>query len=220
MTPNARGKTSRPTATSALGFKLHTGWAIAVGVLSRGHDFEILLRRRIELFPHDDDAYRFIYHRASELPAAGADALIRKARTEARKASTVVVRELIQSMKLLGHAVKYAGMPASDRMVPMDLFSVLRSHPFVHTAEGIFYRKALTGACTRCGLEVAPVHERDAVGLAATQRDLEEVELRKAIEGLRKSVGTPWGADHKAAAALALVACGLRGRASLANFEW
>jgi hypothetical protein len=52
------------------------------------------------------------------------------------------------------------------------------------------------------------VRHREVWSTAATMWGLQEAELRRQIDGLRRSVGAPWGADHKEAAAIALFALG------------
>ena len=68
---------------AALGFKLHTGWAVLVAVTETHGKFEILLRRRIELLPPGDVIPRFVYHQAAELSLAQATKLIQQAEAAA-----------------------------------------------------------------------------------------------------------------------------------------
>jgi hypothetical protein len=76
----------------------------------------------------------------------------------------------------------------------------------IHTAEGALFQRAISSACRECGLAVVPVREREAWLKAAGAWSLKEAELRKQVDGLRKSVGAPWGADQKAASAFAMLA--------------
>jgi len=83
---------------------------------------------------------------------------------------------------------------------------VLRSHPMIHAAEGSLFQRALASACQGCGLTVISVREREVWLNAASAWSLKEAELHEQVDGLRKSVGAPWGTDQKTATAFALLA--------------
>jgi hypothetical protein len=53
---------------------------------------------------------------------------------------------------------------------------------------------------------VISVREREVWLNAAGSWNLKEQELRQQVDGLRKSVGAPWGTDQKTAMAFALLA--------------
>src|SRR5689334_9795589 len=73
-------------ASAALGFKLHTGWAMLVAVAGTPAKFEILLSSRIELLPPGDAIPRFMYHRAAEISLTQATKLIQQAEVAAHDA--------------------------------------------------------------------------------------------------------------------------------------
>jgi hypothetical protein len=76
----------------------------------------------------------------------------------------------------------------------------------IHTAEGVLFQRAVTSACQVCGLAVISVRQREVWRNASTSWSLKEEELRRQVDGLRKSVGAPWGTDQKTATAFALLA--------------
>jgi hypothetical protein len=193
-------------AIAALGFKLHTGWAAVVAVAGVAGKFEVLLRRRIELLPPGGSVPRFVYHRAAELPPSEAADLVHRAEAASQETALIAVKAVLEDLRPLVHVVKAVGVPCGSRSVPADLSAVLRSHPMIHTAEGALFQRAISSACRECGLAVVPVREREAWLKAASAWSLNEAELRKQVDGLRKSVGAPWGADQKAATAFALLA--------------
>jgi hypothetical protein len=194
---------SRPVA---LGFKLHTGWAALVAVTGEPSKFEVLLRRRIELLPPGDSVPRFVYHVASELPTSQAAELVRRAEVASQETTQTAVRDVVEYLTSLDHAVKAAGLSSGSKPVPRDLSAILRSHPMIHTAEGALFQQAVAGACRSCGLAVISLRERDVWLNAATVWGLNEARLRKQVDSLRKSVGAPWGTDQKTATAFAMLA--------------
>jgi hypothetical protein len=191
---------------AALGFRLHTGWAALVVVAGAPGKFEVLLRRRIELLPPGDAIPRFVFHHAAELPAAQAVELIERAENASREAAQIAVKDALDQLKSLDRKVKSAGFACGLRPIPKELAAVLRSHPMIHSAEGALFQRAIASACESSGLESIAAREREVWTKAATTWGLTEASLRKQVDGLRKSVGAPWGTDQKTALAFALLA--------------
>ena len=191
---------------AALGFRLHTGWAALVVLAGVPGKLEVLFRMRIELLPAGDLIPRFIFHQAAELPPAQAAELVQRGEDASRETAHVAVKEVLQHLRSLGLEVKAAGIPARSRPVPQELSAVLRSHPLIHSAEGELFRRAITSACKSCSLAVISAREREVWTNVASAWGLKEAGLRKQVEGLRASVGAPWGSDQKTAAAFALLA--------------
>jgi hypothetical protein len=195
--------------SAALGFKLHTGWAVLVAVAGTPAKFEILLRRRIELLPPGGSIPRFVYHRAAELPLTQVTKVIQQAESASCEAAHAAAADALDSLRSLDVTVHAAGIASASKPVPTDLATVLRSHPMIHTAEAELFRRAIALACEKCGLTVISAREREIWAQAAEAGDAKEAALRKRVNDLRKSVGAPWGTDQKTATAYALLALGL-----------
>jgi hypothetical protein len=193
-------------ASAALGFRLHTGWAVLVAGAGVPGNFEVLLRRRVELLPPGESIPRFVYHKAAELPPFQAPELIHRAEAASQETAYSAVKDVLDHLRSLGFALKAAGLPGGSRPVSQDLSVVRRSHPMIHSAEAALFQRAITGACQNCGLAVISVREREIWQNVASSWGLKEALLRKHVEGLRKSVGAPWGTDQKTATAFALLA--------------
>jgi hypothetical protein len=191
---------------AALGIKLHTGWATLVAVAGDPSAIQVVLRCRIELLPPNGSVPRFVYHTASEMPLTQAAELIKQAEKEARKASLLAIQCVLRNVSSAGLQVSTCGLLAGSTAVPKDLAAILRAHPLIHTAEAALFRNAVVDACKRGGLTVLTVGEREVWSRAASAWSITEGELRKGIDGLRKSLGSPWSADHKASTAIALLA--------------
>jgi hypothetical protein len=194
------------TNAAAIGFKLHTGWAVLVAVKETTSKFEVLLRRRIELLSSGDAMPRFMYHRAAEIPLTQATRLIQQAEVAARGAANIAVSEALDHLRGLGATVKTAGIASASKPLPTDLATLLRSHPMIHTAEAALFQRALASACEESGLAVASAREREIWAQAANANGTKEALLRTRVDDLRKTVGAPWGADQKTATAYALLA--------------
>ncbi len=191
---------------AALGFRLHTGWAAVVAAAVRSNQIEILTRRRIELLPTGGSIPRFVYHQATELDAKESAALLRRAAAGSRQAARAAVKEVLEWLQRRDIEVEGAGIPGGSTAVPADLAQILGSHPLIHAAEGALFHAAVAGACERAGLKVVTVRERDAVSRAAAARGIAEPQFRQSLNDLRKTIGPPWTADQKIAAAAAVLA--------------
>lgn len=191
---------------AALGCKLHTGWAMVVALTGQPGEIQVLFRGRIELLPLDESVPRFVYHEAAELPLPRATALVNLAREASQTTAGNAIQEVLRELDSRGVKTAACGVLCSSTTVPDDLSRILSSHPMIHAAEGALFQRAIVSACKSCGLAVTAVREREVWLLAATAWGLREPSLRKELDTLRKSVGPPWSADHKTAAAIALLA--------------
>ena len=191
---------------AALGFRLHTGWAAVVAAALRPNQIEILTRRRIELLPADGSIPRFVYHQAAELEPTKSAALVKRAAAASRQAARTTVQEILEGLRRMNIAVDGAGIPGGATTVPTRLAQILGSHPLIHAAEGALFHSAVTEACASAGLEVVPIRERDVFARAAAAQGIGETRFRKSLDDLRKTIGPPWTADEKIAAAAALLA--------------
>ncbi|HME36883.1 MAG TPA: hypothetical protein VKF84_16740 [Candidatus Sulfotelmatobacter sp.] len=189
---------------------MHTGWAVVVAVAGVPGKFEVLLRRRVELLPPGDSVPRFVYHKAAELPPSQAAELVARAETVSHEIALIAVKDVLDHLRSLVCVIKTAGLTCGSKPVPKDLSAVLRSHPLIHTAEAALFQRALASACQSWGLRVVSARERELWLNAAGTWGVKEPQLRKQVDGLRKSVGAPWGTDQKVAAAFAMLALSQR----------
>lgn len=188
--------------SASIGFRLHTGWAMLVAVADEGDALRILHRCRVELVPPGTG--RFVYHEAAELPVADAERLIEFIRHTAEATARTNIRNAIENLK-----VTRACIPTPAARVSNDLRAVLQSHAHVHAAEGALYFRATALACKHLGIQLITVRERDVWRLASVKARMSEADLKAMIAAVRKTLGPPWTADHKIAAAAALVQEGI-----------
>lgn len=191
---------------AGLGFRLHTGWAAVVAAAVRSNQIEILTRRRIELLPGDESVPRFVYHQAAERGAKESAALVKRAVAGSRQTARAAVKDVLEWLRRMDIAVDRAGIPGGSTRVPANLAQILGSHPLIHAAEGALFHSAVTQACASAGLEVVTMRERDVLARAAAAQGIGEAGFRKSLDDLRKTIGPPWTADEKIAAAAALLA--------------
>jgi hypothetical protein len=169
-------------ARAAIGFSVHTGWAVAVAVSSGK---QLLFRERVELF---DDPYRFAYHAAADEPWR-AEQYISTAEKKARASARAFLKRACDEA-LEGYALQIALAPPKRELPP--LAKILEAHPLLHTAEGELYRVAIAHAAEKLKLVVLTP----------------AVKAEAPIE----NPGRPWSKDHRTAAALAWAALASKSR--------
>jgi hypothetical protein len=173
----------------ALGVTTRTGSVVIIAMTAGPKGPEYVGRWDALLMPDDVDAAA--YHAASGLTEAAADELIRRAEQVAEAGGVTALRaaaaDLPPGASVLGVAVVTKAVS-----VPATTAQVLRSHAWMHAAEGVLYREAMLAAAQRCGWVAKAVeptalpdgaHELAAVGRAAGRpwRKIEKDAARAAL---------------------------------------
>lgn len=179
----------------ALGFFPHTGWAVVVAMTP---DLSVIHRERVELVDGADAGRGHVYHLAREAASPGAAekqiaAAVASATRNARARISAIRKQLAAEIVACGVVL------GNSRDLP-PLEAILRSHPMIHTAEGVLFRNALLDAARAEGLRAA--------GFPAAE--LAKHALRARIEALGREVGAPWNQDYRASALAAVLALGER----------
>jgi hypothetical protein len=191
-----------------IGAVARTGSAVAVTLTGTVAAPRFLARREIELVPEGLPAQP--YHAAADMDLAAAVELIARVEAAAENAAAAGLRALagtglagtglagtgLAGTGLAGtgpagvvRAVAVAVKPVS---VPEDLAGILRSHAWMHAAEGVLYRQAVLAAATACGWTARAV-EQSALPAAG-----------QALNALGQAAGRPWRRIEKDAARAAL----------------
>jgi hypothetical protein len=194
------------SAAAALGFRAHSGWAVAVAVAGSPSKPVVLERRRIVTADAAIPGSKQPYHAAEPLDLPKAEALIRLCRDSSTLLAKSSVSDMVAQLTRKGHRVGAAGILfASGRPLP-DLAATLRSHALIHTAEGEFFRQAIVRASEHCSLLVTRVKEREIWDKGAAVFRLDSADLQQRIGELGRSLGPPWRQDEKMASLAAWIA--------------
>jgi len=171
-----------------IGVVTRTGSAVAVALGGSAAVPRFLARREIELVPPGLPAQP--YHAAAALDLSEAEQLIAQVERAAEEAAAAGLRALAAAAAAgAPHAVAVVVKPAA---VPDHLAGVLRSHAWMHAAEGVLYRQAVLAAASGCGW---PAHAVEQSALPAAGQALGE---------LGQAAGRPWRRAEKDAARAAL----------------
>jgi hypothetical protein len=191
---------------AALGFSVHTGWAVMVAVGST--DRAVLDRRRIVLISGEDrDRPRFVFHAASKLPFEPAERLVADSTELAYANALAELRSAMQELDVVSCGIITGGRPLTA-----SLESILRSHALIHTAEGVLFREALRRACEALGIAAVQVRSRELRGRGAAAVGVAEGKMDDHLAAVGRATGKPWGKDHRDAFVAAAIALAPRAR--------
>ena len=176
----------------AIGVVAKTGSAAAVALSGTAAAPRFQARREIELISPGLDAQP--YHAAASMDLAAAGELIAQVKAAAENAAAaglLALAAMVPASRVRGVAVVVKAVS-----VPGHLAGILRSHAWMHAAEGILYRQAVLAAATECGWTARAV---DQSALPAADQIL---------AALGQVAGPPWRRLEKDAtrAALSLLA--------------
>jgi hypothetical protein len=177
-----------------IGVVARTGSAVAVALGGTAAVPLFLARDEIDLVTPGLPAQP--YHEAAGLAADAAESLIDRVERVAEDAAAAGLRALLGKVPAAApDAVAVVTKPVS---VPDDVAGVLRSHAWMHAAEGVLYRRAFLAAASACGW---PAHAVEQSALPAAEQIL---------AGLGQAAGRPWRRTEKDAARAALTLLPLR----------
>jgi hypothetical protein len=191
-------------AEVTIGFRAHTGWAVAVALAGPPAAPVVVDRRRLDLT--DPEVPRQAFHAAADLDAGAAEALVERATRTAEGLAERAVRGLVGELRSAGHQVAGAGIVLGGGRRLGTLAQVLASHAAMHASEGELYREVLVHAAAACGLPVTGVQERDLHDRATAALGVPAADLRQRVTELGRACGPPWAQDQKSAALVAWLA--------------
>jgi hypothetical protein len=185
---------------AAVGFRVHSGWAVAVAVsLAKGAPV-VLVRERIHLVKNFTYESRQPYHTAAKLAPDEARAFVARIRREARALGLHAIRTLGEKLEGHGYAFERSAVLMAGGSPLPSLPKILAAHSLIHTADGELFREALIHASKRNDLGVVTTKERDLADAASRALRKKPVQLSRQIAELGERLGPPWSHDEKMAA--------------------
>jgi hypothetical protein len=189
-----------PMPPAAVGFRAHSGWAAVVAVAGPGNSPGVIVRRRIELADPDLPGSLQPYHAGEGQPLQVAERFVAQCTERTAELALQAMRALVNELRSHGHDPVGCGMLTGSDRPPGTVGEILASHPWMHAAEGQFFRTALLEAAERCELRLLTLPERHAYAIGAAHFARTEASLREALKDMGRTVGSPWRQDHKLAA--------------------
>ena len=188
---------------AALGWSVHSGWAVVVGVLSAGDgELAVSVRRRVELI--SPELPRMTYHAAESLSLGEAEALIAQVESSVASTTSEVVASVAAELRdLAGGSVSAAVLGKPTELPPLE--RILASHALLHAAEGVLYREAVQDACAAVGVVTTFVAPKTVAAEAEDALGWTPGQAAAWLATTGKALGPPWTKDHKDATLAAAI---------------
>jgi len=187
------GRTSRPDV-AALGVRAHSGWAAYVVLSGNPKHPDIVARDRMMLCEATIKGSKQPFHEAEPMAFAKAEQFIARCAASTAALAGKALTNIQENSPVTACCI----LTASGRPLP-DLKEILASHALIHSAEGEFYRDAVAVACTRRGIAVRRVRERD-VDVELQKLPVPATAAKARLAEFGKRLGPPWTQDEKMAA--------------------
>jgi hypothetical protein len=190
---------------AAIGLRMHSGWGALVAVSNAAGTVEVIERRRVALTSPGSPGANQPYHFAKNLELPEAEKFLGNCFAASKRLALESVREVVNQLRARQvRVVGAAVLLASGRPLP-PLAKILASHALIHSAEGEFFREAISKACEGLDLPVTGIRERDLNECVHTTFGKAAARIGRQISTLGRSLGPPWTTDQKTAALAALV---------------
>ncbi len=182
-----------------IGVSDHGGWAVLVTVAGDG---KLLDRRRVELV--DEGLPKIPHHsEAQVLPIDEAVALVERVRVSAERHAKLGLDAVARTVPgILGVALRQCPR------LPPTIAERIKDYRAQNVADWVMYRKALAASAEARGWAVHWYDAKKVFNAASEALRIEDLDAH--FLQLRRSIGSPWGKDHKVAMAAAIVAARAR----------
>ena len=185
---------------------MHSGWGVLVVVVKEGGRPAIIERKRIEVIDEQAGEKKQPYHFAKTMTLNAAEKYLARCADDSQRMAYEAIRALAKKLRGRGyHIVRCAMLTASGRALP-ELRAILAAHPLIHTAEGEFFRAAISQACAALKIPVSRLAERDVEEQAKAALGKSTAAAMRQIAKAAETLGSPWTREHKTSALAAWMA--------------
>ncbi len=184
---------------SALGFRVKSGWAVAILIDGSVESPHVSDNRVIGLSDPQDPATRQPYHAAMGTFETNAAKLKRRTQSVNRMVKKAVA-DLLQQHTDKGYTIRRAGLVVGSQIDPD---SIANPHIRAHALEGRLFRTMLEAALQSRGIRCAIFTEHDTYAEAAKTLDKSPAQIKRVLTRLGDATNGPWRAEQKLAALVA-----------------
>ena len=182
---------------AALGFRVKSGWAMAVLLTGKSDHLQIVKCEPILLSDAKVPQTKQPFHAALELPEKEGRAVAGKLCKIVAQAALVSVKALLQEAAAAGYRVRGAGLIVGSLVDPATLHN---DHMRAHGLEGELFRTVVEEALASENIPYAVLVEKEAYRGAGMLLDRSPEETKGVIANLGKSREGSWRAEEKLAA--------------------
>ena len=189
--------------TAALGFRVKSGWAMAVLIGGSASEPVVVDRRRIELADASVPESIQPFHAALDLPkAAGAKVVARLVKV-VETYSQHAMADLMKRYRAAGHRITAAGIVVGSIVDPK---TIKNDHIRAHAEEGRLFRVAVHNALKMYRLTATATPEKELIAKAVKVLGTSEQKLKAYLVDIGKPLDGSWRAEDKTAALAAWLA--------------
>jgi hypothetical protein len=188
---------------AALGFRVKSGWAMAVLLAGSSSAPELVRCQAILLSDPAIPQSKQPYHAALDLPAKEGKTLTQKLRKVVAAAAKKSVNELLKQATREGYGVSGAGLVVGSMVDPATLHN---EHIRAHGLEGKLFRTVLLDAFRARKIPCESFLEKSAYVMAAPVLRISASQITSRIAALGNSHDGSWRSEEKLAALAAWVA--------------
>ena len=182
---------------AALGFRVKSGWAMAVLISESGSPPRIIDRCRIELAdPRVPDSAQ-PFHAGLDLPKAEGARVVARLVKVVETYAKGSVADLLKVCKTRGYRIAGAGIVAGSIVDPKTIGN---DHIRAHAEEGRLFRVVIQGALKDARVKTSVTAEKELIAKGAKALRLPEPKLKAYLVEMGKAVTGSWRAEEKAAA--------------------
>jgi hypothetical protein len=190
----------------AIGFRVKSGWAVAVLLAGPVKSPRALDRLAVALSDAEVPESRQPYHAGMGVLDEDS-ARIQERTAVVQRVAQQSVSALLRGLRAAGHVAGMAGVVVGSMAEPD---AIRNSHVRAHALEGRLFRKVLCEALETNGLTCSIVRERDVYTQAAGILKSSPAEIKRVVAELGRSLPGPWRAEEKCAAVGAWLALASR----------
>jgi hypothetical protein len=187
---------------AALGFRVKSGWAMAVLIAGPVSAPQVIDRRRVELADTSVPGSVQPFHAGLDLPkAAGAKVVARLVRVVEQYSE----RAISELLKRYGetHRVIAAGLAVGSTADPA---TIANDHIRAHAEEGRLFRVVIENVLKKARLRSSVIPEKELTSKAVKALGIPEQRLKAELIKMGKTVDGPWRSEEKAATLVAWLA--------------
>ncbi len=182
----------------AIGFRVKTGRATAVVMAGPVSAPRVLSRRSLQLWdPAIPESYQ-PWHAELELPPAESARVVPAALKAVERVALSALRELVGEIQPASASILGISLVAGSATDPE---SIRNPHMRAHAREGQLFPHALAVAAKTLRIPAVTIVESEVFASAAARLGKTPGALKLEVTELGRSVGKPWSAEEKAAAA-------------------
>jgi hypothetical protein len=181
---------------NAVGFRVKSGWTLAVVMNVSGKSVKLVDRRVLQLSDPSTPDTKQPYHVIETLSGSAAEKEIERLNKIVFRIGTKAVSSYLQEHKKKGISLKASGIVVGSDVDPAKIGSL---HVRAHALEGRLFRTVVEDSVKDFGLTPLIVTEKLIYLQAVKMLRLKEMEIKNQLKEAGEAFDGPWRAEEKTA---------------------